>query len=502
MLEKLLAVAKKRKIYLLVALIIIIAVSMAGSDETEKETKRVLRPVALTSLLDLQGKSDLNWLGNVRAVSDITLLSEADGVVTSVPTTLGQKVSAGQVIAVLENSRERAALLQAEGAYEAALATEKQGGVSLEEAKRDLEKAKASARIAHESVRTTITNTLSTYLDQFYANENSSQASLRITTPLPTATVNAERVYFGQLISSWTSLSETADVAAIDKTLEEAKTELERLVSLVDTFHEAVAMPRNNYVDSEVVAIQSNLSTGRATLLAAIATLNDERQTLSASRDDLARANISSGSTGDTLTDAQVKQALGSLRQAQSALAKTIIRTPISGTINSLTPKVGTRLNNLAEVARIASNDSLEVVIYLSEDDRNHLTEGQLVMIDGSVEGKVAIITEAINTSTGKVEARIELPKEASLTNGKSVKVTPITKTDTPIRKEVPLSSVRFNNEQAFILKVENGKVIEKLVTVGEPFGGKIVITSDLEDGEEFIEDARGIAIGEEVEVK
>lgn len=504
MLEKLYTRFGKRRVwvFILVMIVIIAFVIQRGDESVDTETSRQLKVVELTSLRSLQTTGDISWLGTVRSVSDVTILSEADGVVTSVPVKLGDTVGAGTIIATLENGNERASLLQAEGAYEGALARARQGGVSLTEAERDLVDVINSGKIEKQNTLTTINSILATYLDQFYANEHSISPSLRISTPLPTAEVNAERLHFTNISQSWTSLDTSKSVAEIADELSEAKTEVERLLKLVDVFAEAVTMSKNSYTDAEIISLQGGLNTARTTLLSTIQTVDNTILNIKNAEDLLTKAKISSGSTGNTLNDAEVKQALGVLRQAQANYNKTIIRTPISGSINTLPVRPGVRISNLSEVAKVANNQSLEVVTYLSESDFDQIKSGDEVLLEGGVIGIVAIVSSAIDTRTGKLEARIALPKDADLVNGKSVKVSPKVSTETPIKPLLPLSSIRFKGNEAFLLTVSEGKVVEKPVTLGEPLGSQINLQSELDPDAKFIKDARGIQIGEEVIIK
>jgi multidrug efflux pump subunit AcrA (membrane-fusion protein) len=82
--------------------------------------------VELTSARKFSGEGSISLIGSVRAFSETALTAEASGRITSVPVALGDSVFAGQVIATIENASEQAAVLQAEGAYEAALASANQ----------------------------------------------------------------------------------------------------------------------------------------------------------------------------------------------------------------------------------------------------------------------------------------------------------------------------------------------------------------------------------------
>jgi HlyD family secretion protein len=71
---------------------------------------------------------------------------------------------------------------------------------------------------------------------------------------------------------------------------------------------------------------------------------------------------------------AQIRQAEGSLRQINEALSKTVIYSPVTGTISSLTSRVGERVVGTSqfagtEVMRIADLDNMEARVNVNEND-------------------------------------------------------------------------------------------------------------------------------------
>ena len=79
--------------------------------------------VSLMSIGELSGTgSSIGIVGSVRSVTEASILSESGGTVKAISTSVGKTVGAGSVLASLDNASQRASVLQAEGAYEAALA--------------------------------------------------------------------------------------------------------------------------------------------------------------------------------------------------------------------------------------------------------------------------------------------------------------------------------------------------------------------------------------------
>jgi multidrug efflux pump subunit AcrA (membrane-fusion protein) len=105
----------------LIVVLLIIGRSLGGDAQTEEYSKK--RFVDISRVEDLMGGGrSLIIVGNVESINEAAVRSETGGKVVRVRASLGDRVSAGQTLAELENSSQRAALLQAEGALEAAQA--------------------------------------------------------------------------------------------------------------------------------------------------------------------------------------------------------------------------------------------------------------------------------------------------------------------------------------------------------------------------------------------
>ena len=107
----------------LLVVIVLIGKLLGGDSMTQEETVATTRTVTVAPVSELANNdSGLPLLGTVTSVSEATIRSESSGKLTRVYKQLGDTVVAGQVIAEFENSGERASVLQAEGAYDAAKA--------------------------------------------------------------------------------------------------------------------------------------------------------------------------------------------------------------------------------------------------------------------------------------------------------------------------------------------------------------------------------------------
>jgi RND family efflux transporter MFP subunit len=204
-----------------------------------------------------------------------------------------------------------------------------------------------------------------------------------------------------------------------------------------------------------------------------------------------------------SVSDAQVTQALGSLRAAQANLAKTIFRSPISGTVNELNVQLGDFVGSFDQIALVANNNALEVVSFVGDLERDQLVEGDVVSIDGSATGTITTIAPSIDAETRKTEVRIATDNQ-SISNGDTVRITKNSEAENRLTQILlPLSAIKFEAADGFVMQVDaDGVVTQKSVTLGPIRGSLVEVTSGLEATEQFIEDVRGLTAGTRVSVR
>ena len=499
---------KKYKYRLLAVAVLLVAVNVFfgnGADE-EMVNQDILPVVTVSSAAKLSGEQEISVVGSVRAFSEAAVTAEASGRVTSVNASLGQTVPAGFVLASLENASERAAVLQAEGSYEAALASAQQSNVGLDEAQTGLRRAENDAISTFQSSYNTVNGIVRNNIDAFFSNPDAKVPGVKISGNGKTPFLNSERVAFQLILSDW-QLESTALTADSDLqlALNNAVTRVNRTIALVDTFiglFNAEDEDRS-YTSEQLTAFSTSFTSLRATLQATKKDINDDISALKNAEDAVRKAEIGATGSQSSAADAQVKQALGSLRSAQANLSKTILRTPISGTVNSLNVRVGDFVANQEVVGRVANNNALEIITFVGDKEINAFAVGSPVIIEGKYEGTVTEVAPAVDPVTRKTEVRIAIETE-EIQNGDTVTVTK-TFTSEAVDNQpivVPLSAVKFEIDNGFIFAVENNKLVSRPVELGVIRGGSLEITSGLSLTDEFVLDARGLLQDTEVEVR
>ena len=122
---------------LLILILIGIGVFLLVSNNKKEEPAAIEQKavVEVKKIDDIGFTNNFTTVGTVEAVSEAKLQTEAGGRITSVSVKIGDTVPAGKVLATIENQSEQASLLQAQGAYEAAVAGSVSGEVGVDSAK-------------------------------------------------------------------------------------------------------------------------------------------------------------------------------------------------------------------------------------------------------------------------------------------------------------------------------------------------------------------------------
>jgi len=499
---------KKTVIAVIGVLIVIVIIGLSSEAEpvevTNLESNNSMPAVTVTTPAMEAGSTQISLIGKVRAANEAVVVSESSGKVTNINAKLGQKVSSGQILVQLENQSERAALLQAEGGYEAVKASSAQADVGVGQAEIQLESAIKSAKTDIQNSYSTANGVILNTLDVFFLNSTKGIIGLRVSGIGNTQFLNAERLSFRDILSEWRESSLTVDDSgdAREKIVKSVEY-TDRVLNMVDVFISIINDSRGNdgLTTVEENTYKQNLTTARAQLVASLNTLENAKTGLNTAEESLKSSAISASGSETSLSDAQVKQALGALKSAQSNFNKTIIRSPISGTVNAFDIKLGQYINANEEIADIANNSKIEIITYVSDKERALINVGDEVELEGKTKGVIMLIAPAVDSETRKIEVRI-LSNDDSLLIGETVRITSSENAPSLSNEvRIPLTALKFNSTDSSIFVVENDILKSVPVTLGDLYGAEAVVLTGMDMNTEFVLDARGRNVGEEVEV-
>jgi multidrug efflux pump subunit AcrA (membrane-fusion protein) len=500
---------KQSAVVAAVAIIVVIVVRALGGSSVAPETASSPRVVSLALVSSLSSSdSPIPLLGTVTSTSEATIRSEVGGKLTRVYKKLGDTVVAGQVIAEFENSGERAAVLQAEGAYDAAKAARDIAMLNSGQTSSSLIDAKTNALNAISSAYINMDDVIRVKTDGAFIDPRNTDAHFNISVPdmnltysLESRRKNIETMLIARDARNRTLTTDSnlvAELATVTAEVQTVKTYLDDL-----SVAYSKALVDSNYSQSSIDSGKAIVSVARGIISSTLSSVTSSKTSLGGSITAEAVAGKTSGganvNTSVSSADASVKSALGTYDGAVSRLEKTIIRSPISGTLNSLSIQTGDFVPGFTEVAVVSNNGALEVVAYVTEDDAKRIQVGNEVSIDNQGKGVITRIASAIDPRTKKIEVRVGITdKTSTLVNGQSVRVN-VTKgkqvattRSGPIT--IPLSALKLTPNGAFVFTLSaTSSLVAIPVTEGAILGENIQILSGLTGSESIVTDARGL---------
>lgn len=470
--------------------------SLSGSDAATvaEDTKP---QVKVGRVADLQGGNSLSVVAEIRSVNEAKISAESGGRVTRVAASLGDFVTAGKILAEVENGSQRAALLQAEGALEAAKA-------AVPNTENSLDAAKGAAVNTLLSAYASIESAVHDTIDDTYSNPESNGRKFLVLTSDSQAklTLENDRGQLSTIVAregAQAGISKNADLAT---ELAKTESELRAVRAFLDTLIKAL----NAGIPAPEMS-QAMITGHIAAATAARTSVTSSLSAITAAQSSLEIASNNSGDSGGlSASGASLKQAQGAYNAALAALEKTIIRSPISGSLNNFTIKLGDFLAPSQQVAVVSNNGALEAIAYVTEEDKSRVAVGQKVALDGGIAGTITKVAPALDPVTRRIEVRIGLPANATkaLTNGQSVRVelaegASAAPTSGPLA--IPITALKIEANRTIVFVVENGRLAAKEITIGKLSGGSVQVSEGLSADTEIVADARGLKDGEEVTV-
>ncbi len=513
------------RIYLVIGVVVVVIVAALGvralsrpapaQDQTTSGISHV--KVESVAALSVEG-GPLPVVGTVTSQSQASILAQTSGEIVSLSRSIGDYVSAGAVIGSFENSSQQAAVTQAEGAYEAAQAaaakasgtTATNSSISSTQAATAAANAQASLQSALQSAYASLDDAVHTKSDALFNNPRTATPTLQPFT-IPDSqlviTIQNERVALEATLKDASEAgSGTNDIdARATSMLADTRAVTAFLNDLLRGLNQAVP---NNYISAATIAAdQASIGAARTEANAALTSVTAAKSSYDAAAASAASAqNSATGGTESDIAAAQanLKSAQGTLQAAKANLEKTIIRSPISGTIVSLPVTEGDYVSAFSPVATVSNPGALYVDVYVTPDDAKTISVGNSAQIDGATTGTITFIAPAIDPTTGKIEVKVGISGAASaLTDGETVPVT-LTRSIAPSTQKtgqitIPIVAVKILPGGPAVFEVTASSTLKAdPITLGSILGDRVV-ASGLTGDMQIVTDARGLSNGQTV---
>lgn len=461
----------------------------------------------------------LGVVGTVKSRSQATILAETSGQITSLTRTIGARVAAGAVIGQFENASQRAAVTQAQGAYDAAAAAlAKLQGSTAANTTISSNQASTAAQNAGTALSTALRSAYATLDDAIHAKADA--LFVNATAPLPhlqsftipnsqlVTDIENGRVALNATLADASAAMVATDMdAGASRMLADARVVQTFLDNMIAAMNQAVP---NNYLSaSQIAAHQASLSAARSAVLASVSGVTTAKSAYDAAVSGAQTAsNTATGGSASDIASAQagLKSAQGSLDAARANLAKTIIRSPISGTIVSMPVSQGDFVSNFSQIAIVSNPGALYVESQVTQADAATLAVGNAASIESAYPGVVTFIAPALDPATGKIQVKVGFSgSQGTFSDGEAVSISlnrNKTAAATPAKARmtaIPIVAVKITPAGPVVFTVSaSSTLVAQSVTLGSILGDKIVVNGVVPDLE-IVTDARGHSAGERV---
>jgi HlyD family secretion protein len=474
------------------------------------------------------GRATVTAEGTVESLDQAELRSQVNTPVAHIAVAIGDQVQKGQTLVTLQSADIAAQLDQAKAglaAQQAQLAEMQKGAraedVSIQEtvvqgANQDLANLYANAVNTLNDAYAKADDAVRKQTDQLYTNDEGLAPALTFQTQDNQAELDAEnkRYTAGHELSVWkgelSALGSAPSETAVDAAITHAEGHLavirDFLNAAMDAIVASIGLPQ-----ATLDSYKLNISTARASVTAALTAVTGAEQGLSSQRLTIAKATeqLNKMRNGATQGELDVQQAAVASAAAQVAtlevqLAKTVIRSPIAGTISAIPVRVGELVTVGQSVISIVNVNGLEVKGYVSESDLPFVAEGADATIEGGIPGKVNRVAPSVNAATKKVEVIVLVtdPDKSGLVVGENVgfSITAVRDGSADGSYLLPLQAVRVSSSSASVYTVNaDSRIEEHAVTLGDVRGEFVEVTQGLAGDMRIVSPVYELQNGEEV---
>lgn len=556
----------KKLSWFLLGLIIIVAFFGGRGGETEEEVVESERATRV-EVIDLneyrESMRSVKASGQVEALEQVELRSEATGRVVYTNVAIGDTVYPGQVLVSINAGSLAAQLEQARADLEAMQATKVQLEAALvsqqatladlergpkpeelqlsqtqvEKAKQDLANHYADVKTTLKSAQSDMHEIVYQNIDGLFTNPRTNDPALIFGTEnqLVKLQAQADRRRVETLLPSWLaeidSITSLTTQDQLDVHIQTAITNINKVRTLLDALTSA-ALDAVGKSDDTKAGYLSLLDTQRGSVNTTLASVESQQQTIASQKvtvkqteDQLLltkagtsneriqaqEAVVNQAKAQITSQEAAIKRAVGVIHGIQAELGKTVVRSPIRGTVSTLEPRTGEFLTSGALVASVVNTEGLQVKAFIDSSDLWMVTKGASVKIDERFQGEVIHVAPSIDPATKKVEVRIVVNDSDTETIGtppvvgQFVEVVIFSNIDeegVTQTMQLPLQAIHTEGDKAFVFTINEDNKIESFeVELGNLVGVDVEVKTDVSELHMILASVRGVAVGDLVEI-
>jgi len=461
-------------------------------------------------------------VGEVESLSQVELKSQVSERVKEIRVSIGQRVSRGQVLLVLDDALLTSQVVQAQASLESAkvalnrIKLEQQQQLRGDTLNKNYEDGLATLGNLYDEFDVT----LEALDDIFFGSDLSDGGETNIqyyanTNNDVTLALRLQRLYREteglrkQGVTDY-QVAERGSGTARFKAIQSGHTLTVKTAETIKTGRDAVRDFKDTILGNNTVHIRQSIIDGHVADLASydssingyLNSLLGTINTINNQLDEEERYPIDVQSQ-----ELVVKQREAALQNLLAQRDRVFIPSPISGVVANIPVRVGELVNIGETVASIVNPGTLQVKTYLNGRDIQFVTQGTRALVENTFEGFVTNIAPSLDSKTKKVETIVALAAVGSseLVIGDFANVQifiegGLQKDDTFF---LPLQSVRVTSEAAFVYTVnDENEIVQHQVQLGRVIGDSIEVLNGIDEAMNIVFSARGLEPGDNVELQ
>jgi len=408
--------------------------------------------------------------GRVGGATETLVGAQAQGIVEQLDVKEGDRVAAGQRLAVLKNDVAEAQVRQAEqavGTARAQVAQTARGPLGSEVEAVEAQVREAEAQVGQQRAAVA------------QAQKSVTQARAQINQ------LRAERDLAAKELARSRALVEQGIIPRAE--YDQKQTNLRVAEERVAAQQQAIELA------------QSNVRQAQAGLRAAVANVRAQQARL---------RTVRSGARSEDVRVARerLREAEQSVRVARQQAGNAVVTAPFAGVVTEITAEPGQSVGAQG-VLRLVSGDA-EIRLDVDESNLSELKLGQTAVVSSSTfagssfEGSVTEIGAAVDVSRGTVQVTVTPTNPPDwLRPGQTVNVNIVTARNAE-RLLVPPTALTRSGDRTVVFVIENGVALEKPVVTRPPTQEGVPVLAGLSVEDRVIADVTNIKAGDAVRVR
>lgn len=492
----------------LIAAAVIVAMIIIGRQANKKEAVTTASAVKKVELIGVEafrsGSITVSANGVVESKGQADLKSQASAPVAVIRGSIGGAVAAGDVIVELENSDLRAQLAQAKANLSLAEGQYYTGGVSLDSARKNaIDKIRDSYTKSFDAINGQIDPIL------YDSSGSGWQLSALCQQKRAECRIMETRIDLTGVLSDWKAAVGSVSASSTPEELESIIRKSQANVDRINTFLSYISQALNDASRTQPSAFDSSdLASWKSMVSAASTAISNAGAALTGADSALSSA----GATHETTAESQISVARAGVDNLEAQLAKTIIRSPISGKIAALPLKPGELASAGALVATVVGEGGLEIKAYASGEDFSRIKPGTSATVQGGIKGTVTSVAPSVSTTNKKVEVVVAVSEadRSRLVIGQNVQVSieaadarASALQDKNTTYRLPIQNVKIVPGNAYVFTVDDQAKIKRIpVTLGKVEGDFIEVVDGLSPGLKIVSPVYELEEGQMVRIQ